>query len=207
MRGRDLFRSAKPVLSGIVLLMRIVPKPILIWMWILSDMLPELAGVAFRYCVLRRLAHRCGDNVLVGRNVEIKYWERLSIGSNVSIHKQCYLDAYGELSIDNDVSIAHQSSLVSFQHTWSDESMAIRDNPVVCDRIHIGSDVWIGCGVRVLAGVKVGSRTVIAAGAVVTRSVPPGVIAAGVPAKPVKTIGKEREQRPLAAVIDYKRRD
>lgn len=194
MRGRDLFRSVKPLLNVFILLLRIVPKPLLVWMWALSDLLPELPGVAFRYCVLRRLARRCGDNVLVGRGVEIRYWERLSIGSNVSIHKQSYLDAYGELVIEDDVSIAHQSSLVSFQHTWSDEATPIRDNPVVCGKIHVGRDVWIGCGVRVLAGVEIGSRTVIAAGAVVTRSVPSGFVAAGVPAKAVKPISGELRQ-------------
>ncbi|CAH1206844.1 2,3,4,5-tetrahydropyridine-2,6-dicarboxylate N-acetyltransferase [Paenibacillus plantiphilus] len=200
MRGRDLFRSAKPLLNGFILVLRIVPKPLLVWMWTLSDMLPELVGVACRYCVLRRLARRCGDNVLVGRGVEIRYWERLSIGSNVSIHKQSYLDAYGELVIEDDVSIAHQSSLVSFQHTWSDESSPIRDNPVVCGKIRICRDVWIGCGVRVLAGVEIGSRTVIAAGAVVTRSIPGGVVAAGVPAKAVKAIMGEKRLRGSGSV-------
>ncbi|GGD65626.1 acyltransferase [Paenibacillus nasutitermitis] len=188
MRGRDLFLSAKPVLNMTAKAMRIVPRPLLVWWWTLSDLLPHLPGVAVRYCILKRLAKRCGDNVLVGPGVEIRYWERLSVGSNVSIHKQCYIDAYGELDIDDEVSIAHQTSLVSFQHTWSDESMPIRDNAVVSGKIRIARDVWIGCGVRVLSGVEIGSRSVIAAGAVVTRSVPSGVVAAGVPAKNVKTI-------------------
>ncbi|MCQ6560434.1 acyltransferase [Paenibacillus mendelii] len=188
MRGRDLFHTAKPVLHAVASALRIIPKPIAVWMWTISDWLPELPGVAFRYCLLKRLARRCGDNVLVGRGVEIKYPERLTIGSNVSIHKHCYLDAYGELDIDDEVSIAHQTSLVSFQHTWNDESAPIRDNPVVCGKIRIGRDVWIGCGVRIMAGVEIGNRSVVAAGAVVTRHVPSGVVAAGVPAKVVKSI-------------------
>ncbi|BBH19566.1 acetyltransferase [Paenibacillus baekrokdamisoli] len=191
MRGRDLYGSAKPVLRLVTAMLRIVPKLLLIWLWTLSDWLPHLPGVAFRYCILKRLARRCGDNVLVGRGVEIRYWERLSIGSNVSIHKHCYLDAYGELDIEDEVSIAHQSSLVSFQHTWSDESLPIRDNAIVSGKIRICRDVWIGCGVRVLSGVEIGSRSVIAAGAVVTKNVSSGVVAAGVPAKTVKAILSE----------------
>lgn len=191
MRGRDLFVSAKPLLHGMAAMLRVVPKPLLVWAWQLTDWLPDLLGVAARYCLLKRLIRSCGDNVLIGRGVEIRYWERLSIGSNVSIHKQCYVDAYGEVLIEDDVSIAHQTSIVSFQHTWLDPALPIRDNPVVTGMIWISRDVWVGCGARILAGVNIGSRSVVAAGAVVTKSIGAGVVAAGVPARTVKHIGPE----------------
>ncbi|MFD0713723.1 acyltransferase [Paenibacillus sp. GCM10027626] len=194
-RGRDLFYRAKPLLNGVSACLRLVPRPAALWLWAISDWLPELLGVAFRYCLLKRLARQCGDNVRVGRGVELKYPERLSVGTNVSIHKQCYLDAYGELDIGDEVSIAHQSSLVSFQHTWSDSSCPIRDNPLICGKIQIRRDVWIGCGVRIMAGVEIGSRSIIAAGAVVTRNVPSGVIAAGVPARTLRVIEAQASDR------------
>ncbi|NEW04726.1 acyltransferase [Paenibacillus sp. SYP-B3998] len=131
---------------------------------------------------------KCGDNVFVGRSVEIKHWEKLSIGNNVSIHKQCYLDALGGIHIDHDVSIAHQTSMISFEHTWEIPSLPIRDNPVKAAEIKIHSDVWIGCGCRILAGVQIFSRAVVAAGAVVTKDVSAHTIVGGVPAKPIKTI-------------------
>jgi acetyltransferase-like isoleucine patch superfamily enzyme len=134
------------------------------------------------------LIPQCGDNVFVGRSVEIKHWEKLTIGSNVSIHKQCYLDAVGGIHIDNDVSIAHQTSMISFEHTWEEASLPIRDNPVSAAKITIHSDVWVGCGCRILAGVEIFSRAVVAAGAVVTKNVLPHSIVGGVPAKPIKTI-------------------
>ncbi|GGF98548.1 acyltransferase [Paenibacillus abyssi] len=193
MRGRDLFAKYQPMLRLIIKIMGLLPKALLKWMWTLSDLLPELLGVALRYCLLKNLAGRCGDNVVVGRGVELRYAERLTVGSNVSIHKQCYLDAYGELFIDDEVSIAHQTSIVSFQHTWGEEGLPIRDNPLLCAPIRIRKDVWIGCGVRIMAGVDIGSRSVVAAGAVVTRSIPSGVVAAGVPAKLVKQIRPEPE--------------
>jgi acetyltransferase-like isoleucine patch superfamily enzyme len=141
-----------------------------------------------RYCLLKRLILRCGDNVFIGRSVEIKHWGKLSIGSHVSIHKQCYLDAAGGIHIDDDVSIAHQTSMISFEHTWDVASLPIRDNPVKCAEITIHSDVWIGCGCRILAGVEIGNRAIVAAGAVVTKSVLPHSIVGGVPAKPLKSI-------------------
>ena len=51
----------------------------------------------------------------------------------------------------------------------------------------IENDVWIGCNVTILKGVHIGRGSIIAAGAVVTKDIPPYTIAAGVPAKPIKT--------------------
>ena len=52
--------------------------------------------------------------------------------------------------------------------------------------IWVGSDVFIGAGVTVLPGVRIGDRCVVGAGSVVTASVPDGTIVAGVPARPIK---------------------
>jgi maltose O-acetyltransferase len=54
--------------------------------------------------------------------------------------------------------------------------------------IDIGSDVWVGGGALILAGVRIGSRAVIGAGSVVTRDVPEGVFAAGNPCRVIRTI-------------------
>lgn len=188
MRGRDRFRRFKPLLSVAAIALKPLPKPVLRCLWQWSDALPGFAGNAARYCLLKRLSRRCGDNVMIGPGVEIRYPERLAVGSNVSIHRQCYLDAYGGIEIGDDVSIAHQSSLVSFEHTWSDDSLPIRDNPLVTGAIRIARDVWVGCGCRILSGVDIEGRSVIAAGSVVTRDVPAGTIVGGVPARPIKRI-------------------
>jgi acetyltransferase-like isoleucine patch superfamily enzyme len=52
--------------------------------------------------------------------------------------------------------------------------------------VEIGSDVWLGTGVLILSGVKIGHGTVVAARSVVTRDIPPYSIAAGVPARVVR---------------------
>jgi maltose O-acetyltransferase len=54
--------------------------------------------------------------------------------------------------------------------------------------IEIGSDVWVGGGAMILAGVTIGSRSVIGAGSVVTRDIPDGVFAAGNPCRVIRTI-------------------
>ncbi|HYH42134.1 MAG TPA: DapH/DapD/GlmU-related protein, partial [Burkholderiales bacterium] len=54
--------------------------------------------------------------------------------------------------------------------------------------IEIGSDVWVGGGALILAGVRIGSRAVIGAGSVVTRDIPEGVFAAGNPCRVIKDV-------------------
>jgi acetyltransferase-like isoleucine patch superfamily enzyme len=188
LRGRELFARAKPLLDVGTAVLRRLPRPVsqLVWTW--SDFVPGYGGIGLRYMVLRRLAASCGDNVRVGPRVEIGHWDRLRVGNNVSIHPGCYLEAAGGITIGDDVSIAHHSSILSTNHTWSDDSRPIRDNPVTYAEVVVDSDVWIGCGVRVLAGVRLHERTVVAAGAVVHQDVPTRSLAGGVPAKVLKQI-------------------
>jgi maltose O-acetyltransferase len=55
--------------------------------------------------------------------------------------------------------------------------------------IDIGSDVWVGGGALILAGVTIGSRTVIGAGSVVTRDIPEAVLAVGNPCRVIRDLG------------------
>jgi acetyltransferase-like isoleucine patch superfamily enzyme len=188
LKGRVLFKLFKYILLGLSVFLKIVPRPLVEWFWLLGDLLPGKIGVAFRYVLAKRLARSLGDNVYFGRCVQIQSWKALDIGDNVSLHKDCYIDAVGGISIGNDVSIAHASSLLSSEHTWSDHCLPIRSNPLTLGKIVIENDVWVGCGVRILAGVKIEGRSILAAGAVVNRSIPPNSLAAGVPAKVVKKL-------------------
>ena len=145
-------------------------------------------AVLLRYLCLKVLAKNVGKNVCVMDHVYIQHWENLEIGDNVSIHEQCNINAFGGVRIGDNVSIAHATSIVSFNHTWEDKTTPIKYNPSKPLPVTIGSDVWIGCGVRILGGVTIGNRVVIAAGAVVTRDCEPNTVYAGVPARLVKRI-------------------
>jgi acetyltransferase-like isoleucine patch superfamily enzyme len=65
----------------------------------------------------------------------------------------------------------------------------------------IGDDVWLGMNVTVLKGVEIGSRTVVASGSLVTRSLPAGVIAAGQPARVVRTLTNEERNGELQEIV------
>ncbi|MCD8914589.1 acyltransferase [Staphylococcus simulans] len=144
--------------------------------------------LAVRYLLVASLAKSIGDNVYIGKNITLKNLKRVRIGKNVSIHDLCYVDGYGGISIGNDVAIAHNTSILSTNHTWKDKNIPIKYNPVEKGKVIINDDVWIGCGVRVLANVTIGQRSVIAAGSVVNKDINNNSVYAGVPAKKIKEI-------------------
>lgn len=113
---------------------------------------------------------------------------KLTLGNNVSIHPLCYIDAAGEIFIGDNVSIAHCSTIISTNHTWKDVDIPIKYNPEKFGKVIINEDVWVGCGCRILSGVTVKKRSVIAAGSVVNKDVESNTIVGGVPAKVIKEI-------------------
>lgn len=188
MRGRDFFSYSYPLIFLISRILFLIPHRVIAISWYGLDLFPGVMGVGLRYVWALRLAKRIGRNVYFSRSVEILGWQSLVIGDNVSIHKDCYIDATGGLVVGNDVSIAHASSVLTFEHTWSDAGLPIKYNPSLFCPVMIEDDVWIGCGCRILAGVTIGRRSIVAAGAVVTRDVISGILVGGVPAKIIKRI-------------------
>ncbi len=188
MRGRALFKIFKPLIQLWVGIFRLMPDACILVIWAMLDVFHGKLGTGLRYCILKAKAGHCGDCVYVGPNVEIRNVNKLYIGNNVSIHRFSYIDALGEIHIGDNVSVAHNCSFVSFNHTWADPSLPIRDNPTIAAPIVLENDIWLGCGVRVVAGVRIFSRTVVAAGAVVVKSTQPAGLYAGVPAKLIKKL-------------------
>ncbi len=186
--GRQQFARFSKLFSALSMTFRLLPRPLRNLIWDMSNPFGGKLALALRYALLRASCKSVGDNVYVGPNVRILNPEGLSLGENISIHANCYIDAIGTCSIGDNVSIAHASSILTFDHTWEDENTPIKYNPTKRVAVHIEEDCWIGCGVRILSGVHIGKRSVIAAGAVVNYNIPDRSIAAGVPARVVKQV-------------------
>lgn len=90
------------------------------------------------------------------------------------------------LVIKNNVSIGPRVTIVT--HADPTPSKLVKLYPKIDKAVIIEENVWIGANVTIIPGVTVGKYSVIAAGAVVIRDVPPYSVVAGVPAKVVKTI-------------------
>ncbi len=107
----------------------------------------------------------------------------VTIGDHCEMNRLSYVAAnYGGcVTIGDHVRIAHMVSIKTSHHEIDLDGPCIAGKGIFSD-IKIGSGSWIGSGAIILPGVKVGKKNVIAAGAVVTKSTPDGVLMAGVPA-------------------------
>lgn len=104
----------------------------------------------------------------------------VSIGAYSRINRDCTLDVRGGLTIGDNVSISPQVAILTAQHGLADPEFRVENRRVV-----IEDNVFVGTRATILPGVTLGRGSVVAAGAVVTRNVPPLAIVAGVPAKVV----------------------
>lgn len=176
------------ILKCVGLVFKFLPTIIFRLFWRAADVLDGRVGAVVRYMLICRRLGGCGDRVYLGPNIVIDHPRLVFLGNGVSIHHGVTLLSGGQIFIGENVAIAHGVSIVSGNHTWTDPSIPIKFNSVDLSPVTIHEDVWVGCGVRILAGVNIGSRTVVAAGAVVTKSLDSHGIYVGVPAKRVKAI-------------------
>lgn len=187
-RGRDRFHRFSYVIKTFCLALNCMPRRYCAVMLAAFRHFPGTCGMGIRYCLVKRLAAYCGDCVSIHEGVYLLGLENISLGNNVSIHPMCYISGAGGVTIGSDVSIAHGVSLLSTEHTFSSSDSLIRDADVKVDATYVGSDVWIGCGVRVLAGSRIGDRVVVAANSVVRGEIPGLSLVAGTPAVVKRTI-------------------
>lgn len=169
-------------------ILSVFPNSLLYFLYEISSFSEAKIFIAIRYILVSGIVKTIGDNVYIGKNVTIKNAEKLTLGNNVSIHNNCYIDAHGEIFIGNNVSVAHNSTILSSSHTWEDVEKPIKYNNIICLPVIIKDNVWIGCGVRILMGVTINSRSIVAANAIVNNDVMSNNLVGGVPIKIIKEI-------------------
>ncbi|CAD2221336.1 Hexapeptide repeat of succinyl-transferase/Bacterial transferase hexapeptide (six repeats), putative [Angomonas deanei] len=111
------------------------------------------------------------------------------IGKSVFVNTGCRFLDIGGITIDDNVLIAPNVSLCTEGHPLEPPRDSLFAKP-----IHIKHDVWIGASATILPGVTVGENSMVAAGSVVVKDVPPNTVVAGVPAKVIKHINKSDQQ-------------
>ena len=94
----------------------------------------------------------------------------------------------GPVSIGSHVNLAQGITVTALNHIFSDPQKRIDEQGVCTNQVIIEDDTWIGANAVILPGVTIGRHSVIAAGAVVTKDIPPHSLAAGIPAKIIKQI-------------------
>ncbi len=94
----------------------------------------------------------------------------------------------GPVEIGNNVNLAQGITVTALNHNFSDTNKRIDEQGVSANPVTIEDDVWVGANAVILPGVTIGEHCVVAAGAIVTKDVPPHSLVAGVPAKVIKKI-------------------
>lgn len=129
-----------------------------------------------------------GDRVAIDRGADISCAGdncTIEIGEGSFVGPYTCIAGPGNVKIGKDCMIAAHSGIVANNHIFADPLQRIRDQGVTKKGIEIGDDCWLGYGVKVLDGVTIGKGSVIGAGAVVTKDLPPYSIAVGIPARAV----------------------
>ncbi len=131
-----------------------------------------------------------GSEITIGHDVVMERGVYLqALGAQLTIGAQTYIGPYvclsgpGSVQIGKNVLIGASSSLFANNHGFSDPNTPINQQPLSCKGITIEDDCWLGAGVRIMDGIRVGMGSVIGAGAVVTKDIPANSVAVGVPAK------------------------
>lgn len=117
----------------------------------------------------------CCLNNAVG-NLFIGDYTRVGLGNTI----------IGPVTIGNHVNLAQGITVTGLNHNFEDITRPIDEQGVDTMAVTIEDDVWIGANAVILPGVTVGKHSVVAAGSVVSRNVPPYSVCAGVPAKVIK---------------------
>lgn len=132
---------------------------------------------------------QCGKDVYIGKRCIMTY-RNISVGDDVYIGSECcFQSAHGEIVIGNHVMFGPGVHIHGGNHVIDRVGVYMKGigKEVGTDGIvKIGDDVWVGANAIVLSGVSIGRGSVIGAGAVVTKDVPPYSIYTGVPEKRIR---------------------
>lgn len=155
--------------------------------WLLHLSLPPV-----RVWLLRLAGARIGKDVAL---LDVRFANlyhhglgRLTIGNRCFLGDEVMLDVRGGITLEDHVTLSNRVAIVSHMNVGYPDHPLQKRYPMRESRVVIKRGAYIGTGAILLPGVTIGRESVVAAGAVVTKSVPDHTMVAGVPAKVKKNI-------------------
>jgi acetyltransferase-like isoleucine patch superfamily enzyme len=148
---------------------------------------------------LSRRGIEIGDNVMIGPYCVIRASSLTNLGEGVRIGRGSSMDAYsyigagGGVSIGDSVIMGQHVSFHAENHRYERLDIPIKQQGITRKGIVVEDDCWVGSNATFLDGAQVGRGCVIAAGAVVTGTIPAYSVVAGVPGRVIKTRKQEQE--------------
>ena len=162
--------------------------------------LPPYVGSRVRTAVFRKLGFQIGGGTVFWGTPTITgdahRHEKLTIGSSCWFNLGCIFDLGDTITIGNNVAFGHQVMLMTGTHELG--TGARRAGPYETAPITIEDGAWIAARATILPGVTVGKGAIVAAGAMVTKDVPPHTLVGGVPAKMIRKLEDETQFSDLA---------
>lgn len=139
----------------------------------------------FRAALLGVLADSVGEDIEIRKGAYFGDGSGLEIGDRSQLGENSRLDH--NVRIGSDVLMGPDVIMITHLHEHGSTDIPMKDQGgVMAGAITIGDDVWIGARVVVLPGVSIGSHSILAAGAVVTKDVAPYSVVGGVPAQLIR---------------------
>lgn len=128
-----------------------------------------------------------GARCVLDRMIDIECSGNLVVGEGTIFGHHCTIGARDSISIGRDCLIAEMVSIRDHDHRFERLDLPTREQGDHVAAVTIGDNVWIGAKVTVVKGVRIGHNAVVGANAVVTRDIPANAVAAGIPARVIRT--------------------
>lgn len=141
---------------------------------------------------------RYGGTISLGRNSSIRrgailcpYGGSILMGDQCGVNHYTIIYGHGGFVAGDNVMFAAHCVVIPANHGIEVGCGPMKFQPLTTEGIRMGTDIWVGAGVRILDGVSIGDGALLAAGAVVAKEVPSMAIVGGVPARVLKFRGSD----------------
>jgi acetyltransferase-like isoleucine patch superfamily enzyme len=142
---------------------------------------------------LRLLGARIGRRTLLHDVRFFNLYRRglagLDIGEECFLGDECLVDLAEGVRLERQVTLAERVLILTHTNVGYHDHPLQADFPAMAAPVVVETGSFLGANVTVLPGVRIGEQSFVAAGSVVTADVPPRTLVAGIPARPVRTIG------------------
>lgn len=169
---------------------------------------------AKRSRMIGKLLNCSGENTTITSPFMCEYGENITLGKNFFSNFNCIMLDVAKIDIGDNVMIGSNVQLVTPMHPLLADERIVQSYPTgfhdleYAKPIKVGNNVWISSGSTVCGGVTIGDNSIIGAGSVVVKDVPPNVLVGGVPAKVIRELDENdrldawntyiSEQKPLS---------
>lgn len=123
-----------------------------------------------------------GGNFLIANPLLVGDYKNLYMHKYAEINRNCFILAKDRIELGENSTLAYGVTILTSANPNGPHNKLVELYPAMTAPVIIGKDVWVGANATILPGVTIGDYSIVAAGAVVTKDVPSGVLVAGNPA-------------------------